>query len=268
MLFKDVICPQHTKTVWLRADGQVETTILRTLVFLKVPEPGAMRDVVARVPNQTAVMYESADARGLERKSSAEAAYVYWTPRGAVTPYAVYDHQLRWTSPGPTREPAIYTDIHCETRTGILAVEIVTPAMFEAAIVFKRPRWRSLTTEQSLMKQALKQLESGGAKPTLTENGVPVAVARPRTTHQRALCVRRVPRGGRRPLAETPRRHFLHRTLETPGAARSSLTAVRGSRFAVRLFSSACRSRREHRRAEHLRGLVRTRSLRAPRKDR
>jgi hypothetical protein len=171
VLFKDVICPQHTKTVWLRADGQVETTILRTLVFLKVPEPGAMRDVVARVPNQAAVMYESADARGLERKSSAEAAYVYWTPRGAVTPYAVYDHQLRWTSPGPTREPAIYTDIHCETRTGILAVELVTPAMFEAAVVFKRPRWRSLATEQSLMKHALKQLESGGAKPSLTEKG-------------------------------------------------------------------------------------------------
>lgn len=171
MLFKDVICPQHTKTVWLRADGQVETTILRTLVFLESPWPGAMRDVVARQANPDTVLYESPDARGLERQSSGDAAFVYWTPRTAVVPYALYDHQLRWTSLGATREPSVYTDVHCETRTGILAVEMVTPATFEAAVVFKRPRWRNLATEHSLMKHALKQLESGGQKPTLTENG-------------------------------------------------------------------------------------------------
>jgi hypothetical protein len=33
VLFTDVICPLHSKTIWLRTDGQVETTIERTLVF-------------------------------------------------------------------------------------------------------------------------------------------------------------------------------------------------------------------------------------------
>ena len=170
VLFKDVICPQHTKTVWLRTDGAVETTVRRTLVFLEAPEPGAMRDEVARVPNQDAVMYASPDARGIERKTTATTAFVYWTPRLPVARYALYDHELRWAAPGPTREPAVYTDVHCEVRTGVLALEMVTPAMFEGAVVFKRPR-RGLGTETQLMKHALKQLESGGARPTLTENG-------------------------------------------------------------------------------------------------
>ena len=171
LLFTDVICPLHAKTIWLRTDGQVETTIERTLVFLRAPEPGAMRDVVARDPNHDKMMYDSPDARGLERKSTADAAFVYWTPRVPVVPYALYPHSIRWVAPGPTREPAIYTDVHCEVRTGVLGVEIVTPAMFEAAVVFKRPRWRRLTTEASLMKHALKQLESGGEKPSILENG-------------------------------------------------------------------------------------------------
>ena len=171
VLFTDVICPLHSKTIWLRTDGQVETTIERTLVFLRAPEPGAMRDVVARDPNHDKMMYDSPDARGLERKSTADAAFVYWTPRVPVVPYALYPHSIRWAAPGPTREPAIYTDVHCEVRTGVLGVEIVTPAMFEAAVVFKRPRWRRLTTEASLMKHALKQLESGGEKPSILENG-------------------------------------------------------------------------------------------------
>ena len=189
-LFKDVICPQHTKTVWLRTDGQVETTIARTLVFLKAPGPGAMRDVVARAPKPEAVLYDSPDARGLERKTSSDAAFVYWTPRTPVVPYALYDHQLRWASPGPTREPAVYTDLHCEIRTGVLALEMVTPAMFEAAVVFKRPRWRALATEQALMKHALKQLESGGEKPTLIEKGARLSwkVSAPRI-NDRYVCV-------------------------------------------------------------------------------
>src|SRR5690349_8687746 len=118
VLFSDVICPQHAKTIWLRTDGQVETTIERTLVFLRAPEPGAMRDVVARDPNHDKMMYDSPDAKGLERKSTADAAFVYWTPRVPVVPYALYPHAIRWVAPGPTREPAIYTDVYCEVRTG------------------------------------------------------------------------------------------------------------------------------------------------------
>lgn len=190
ILFKDVICPLHTKTIWLRTDGQVETTIERTLVFLKAPYPGAVRDVVPRQANSDAVRYESPDARGLERRSSGNAAFVYWTPRAAVVPYAMYPHLLRWAQPGPTREPAIYTDIQCEAKTGILGVEMVTPAMFEAAVVFKAPRWRRLATEHSLMKHALKQLESGGEKPAIVEKGSRLqwTVAGPQI-NERYVCV-------------------------------------------------------------------------------
>ena len=188
-LFKDVICPQHTKTVWLRTDGQVETTITRTLVFLKPPKPGAMRDVVAQVRKPDTTMYESPDARGLEPRTSAHPAFVYWTPRATVVPYGLYEHLLRWTAPGPTREPAIYADLHCEVRTGVLALELVTPATFEAAVIFKRPR-RGLGTEEQLMKYALKQLASGGEKPPLVENGSRLTwtIAGPRI-NERYVCV-------------------------------------------------------------------------------
>ena len=190
VLFKDVICPQHMKTVWLRTDGQVETTIDRTLVFLRAPGPGAVRDVVAWVRPDEKVFYESSDARGLARRSNPNGTYVYWTPRAEVVPYALYPHQLRWTTPGPTREPAVYTDLFCETRTGLLSLQIVTPATFETAVIFKRPRWRQLATESSLMKHALKQLESGGDKPFIVDKGSRLewTIAGPRI-NERYVCV-------------------------------------------------------------------------------
>ena len=173
--FNDVICPEHVKTVWLRADGQIETTIDRKLVFLHAPPPNAMRDVVPATPDHATIRYESPDTKGFERKTGPRDAYLYWSPQKPIVPYAIYPHQLRWQSPGPTREAAISVDITCEHRTGVLGIQAVTPAAFESAVVFKRPRWRELRTEHSLMKEALRQLESGAEKPAVFENGTRVA---------------------------------------------------------------------------------------------
>lgn len=173
--FNDVICPEHVKTVWLRADGQIETTIDRKLVFLHAPPPNAMRDVVPATPDHATIRYESPDTKGFERKTGPRDAYLYWSPQKPIVPYAIYPHQLRWQSPGPTREAAISVDITCEHRTGVLGIQAVTPAAFESAVVFKRPRWRELRTEHSLMKEALRQLESGAEKPAAFENGTRVA---------------------------------------------------------------------------------------------
>ena len=99
----------------------------------------------------------------------------------AVAVASVALRQADWTverigaADGPTREAAISVDITCEHRTGVLGIQAVTPAAFESAVVFKRPRWRELRTEHSLMKEALRQLESGAEKPAVFENGTRVA---------------------------------------------------------------------------------------------
>ena len=220
--FTDVICPQHVKTIWLRPDEYVETTIDCSLVFLSVPGPGSLRDVVPVRPHDERVIYKSEDGRDLARKTSGGTAFVYWTPRKTVTRYALYAHQLNWRVPGPTRDAAVYTDLSCELRTGILGVQMITPSTFESGVVFKRPRWRGLATEGSLMKYALKQLERGGEKPTILENGnrLEWSVPNPRRG-ERYVCVAFHPGGvalWQKRLAEKSLSARLRRLVRLPAA--------------------------------------------------
>jgi hypothetical protein len=148
-------------------------TVRRTLVFLQVPEAG---DLVDGIPESgvdpTNSLYESPDALEIARGPRGRAMLVAWRPREAITPYALYTHQYSWRPSGSYAQPAQYTEVGCEMRTGALVLEMITPAMFETAVVFRRPRWPRLTTERRVIQRALRALDSNeGERPVITEQG-------------------------------------------------------------------------------------------------
>jgi hypothetical protein len=169
--FTDVVCPQHVKVIRVGADGRTEVEIERTLVFLDVPEPGDLLDAVPADTEGDAMRYRSPDARELLRTTGRNHTFVHWTPNEPIVPYALYVHRYGWTTSVSEGETALYTEFRCDTRTGVVDHEIGTAARFEAAVAFKRPRWRPMTTQASLVKYALERLESDTEKPSITDNG-------------------------------------------------------------------------------------------------
>ena len=49
--------------------------------------------------------------------------------------------------------------------------EMITPQEFETAVAFPRPGWSHMRSERTLIKYALKQLEGGGERPMIADNG-------------------------------------------------------------------------------------------------
>jgi hypothetical protein len=172
--FTDVVCPQHVKTIRVHNDARIEVIDRRSLVFLDLPESDDLRDVVPIAPEGESVPYLSPDAIELHRTSTRKGTQVCWIPRQPIVPYALYVHQHGWVWPGQPADAVLYNEFRCEMRTGAVDLEIVTPRRFEAGVAFKRPRWRRLSTERSLIKYALSQLESGGEPPTIADDGARV----------------------------------------------------------------------------------------------
>jgi thioredoxin-related protein len=56
-------------------------------------------------------------------------------------------------------------------RTGVFSFECLAPTSFEAAVVFKRPRWPRRMTERAAIDHALKRLNAAGQPPQITEGG-------------------------------------------------------------------------------------------------
>ena len=171
--FNGVVCPEDVKSICVEPGVGALVTVRRTLVFLEVPEPG---DLVDTIPESgvdpTNSLYESPDALEIARAPRGRAMRVAWRPRGVITPYALYTHQYSWRPSGSYAQPAQYTEVACEMRTGALVLEMITPATFEAAVVFRRPRWPRLTTERRVIEHALRALDSNeGERPVLTEHG-------------------------------------------------------------------------------------------------
>lgn len=169
--FPDVVCPHHVKTIRIGEDARIDVTVRRSLVFLDLPEPGDLRDAVAMRGDGDTLIHTSPDALELHRTSTPNWTLVYWMPREPVVPYALYVHQHGWSAAATPVDAASFTEFRCDMRTGVVDVEIVTPGRFEAAVAFKRPRWRRLATERSLVKYALRQPEGEGNRPVIGENG-------------------------------------------------------------------------------------------------
>jgi hypothetical protein len=172
--FSGVICPEHVKTICIDPEGRAQVTVQQKLVFLTVPDRGDLCDTCTLDP---ATVYDtfrvqSTDSIEIRRQRLGRGiAAIYWQPRAPITRYAIYDHQYSWVLGGSYGEPAVCTEFQCDTKTGIFTFEMLTPQGFDAALVFERPRWPILNTERKLVKYALKQIEAGGDRPSIVDNG-------------------------------------------------------------------------------------------------
>lgn len=177
--FRQVICTDQVKTVSIGPDMRAKVTVRRMLVFLDVPERGDLQDVIPVEPGTPAAggaepdaaSYTSPDAVEIGRERRGDVAVVRWRPRTAITPYSIYMHEYVWQPSGAPGGPAMHTEVRCDMRTGRLVLEMLTPKTFSTAVVFKRPRWRRLKSERSLIKYALRRLDDRRAWPALTDAG-------------------------------------------------------------------------------------------------
>jgi hypothetical protein len=170
--FDALVCPEDVKTICVEPGVGATVTVRRTLVFLEVPEVGDLVDAIPETGiDAEAAPYESLDAWEVSRRRRGRSMLVRWRPRQAIVPYNLYSHEYMWRPPGSYGQPAQYTEVQCEMRTGVLALEMFTPGTFEMAVVFRRPRWRRLASERSVIKYALRALEAEGERPAITEYG-------------------------------------------------------------------------------------------------
>jgi hypothetical protein len=171
--FTGVVCPEDVKSICVEPGVGALVTVRRTLVFLEVPEPGDLVDSIpeAGVDPQNA-LYESPDALEIARGLRGREMLVAWRPRNVITRYALYNHEYSWRPSGSYAQPAQYTEVACELKTGELVLEMITPATFETAVVFRRPRWRRLASERSVIKYALRAMDSEESeRPVITDHG-------------------------------------------------------------------------------------------------
>jgi hypothetical protein len=172
--FSDLICAEHVKSICIGPDGKAKVTVQEKIVFLEVPEIGDLHDTCA-VDQETTFenfIRQSPDSvEGPRRRVGPTTFVMDWMPKSPVTRFALYEHEFTWFPAGSQFQPALFTEYQCDKRTGHFLCELITPQMFEAAVVFERPRWPRLNTERQVMRYALKQIEAGGGRPSICDNG-------------------------------------------------------------------------------------------------
>jgi hypothetical protein len=172
--FADFICAEHVKSIAIGADGRAKVTVQEKLVFLDLPEIGDLHDTCA-VDQETTfdnfIRHSPDSVEGGRRRIGSAAFVIDWMPKSVVTRFALYAHEYSWFPAGSQLQPALFTEYQCGTRTGHFLCELITPQAFEAAVVFERPRWPLLNTERRVMRYALKQIEAGGGRPSICDNG-------------------------------------------------------------------------------------------------
>ena len=174
MRFTDVLCAEHVRSICIGTDGRAKIAVREKLVFLEPPEPGDLHDICAIDAETTFENFilQSADSAETGRTRQGRRAFVSdWEPRSRPTRFAIYDHEYSWYPVGSQLQPAVFSEFHCDARTGHYLCELITPQAFEAAVVFERPRWPRLNSERRLVKYALKLLEGGGERPSIHDNG-------------------------------------------------------------------------------------------------
>ena len=172
--FSDLICAEHIKSICIGPEGRAKVTVQEKLVFLDLPEIGDLHDTCS-VDQETTfdnfICHSPDSVEGGRRRVGSTAFVIDWMPKSAVTRYGMYEHEYSWFPAGTHLQPALFTEYLCHTRTGHFLCEWITPQAFEAAVVFERPRWPWLNTERRIMEYALKQIEAGGGRPRICDNG-------------------------------------------------------------------------------------------------
>jgi hypothetical protein len=172
--FTEVICAEHSKSICIGPDGRAKITVQEKLVFLDTPQIGDLHDTCT-VDQETTFenfIRQSPDSiEGPRRRLGSNTFVMDWMPKAAVTRFALYEHEYSWFPAGSHLQPALFAEYHCEMKTGHFLCEVITPQGFEAAVVFKRPRWTQLNTERRIVRYALKQIEAGAGGPSICDNG-------------------------------------------------------------------------------------------------
>ena len=169
--FTRLVCPEEVKTITVDAQWHAKVTVRRMLVFMDLPEDGDLRDIVPVDPYRDAdsSIIESPDASDIGRRQVSSGTCVYWRPHEPIVRYALYTHQRSWSSPAWDAKDVLWTELRCTDRTGIMAVEMIAPTAFQAAVAFKVPGWRQLGTERRLMKYALQQIDTSRSRPIIRD---------------------------------------------------------------------------------------------------
>jgi hypothetical protein len=172
--FADLICAEHIKSICIGPEGRAKVTVQEKLVFLEHPEIGDLHDTCSVDQDTTFdnfIRHSPDSVEGGRRRVGTNAFVIDWMPKSPITRHGLYEHEYSWFPAGSHLQPALLTEYRCGMRTGHFLCELITPQAFEAAVVFEKPRWPLVNTERRVMQYALKQIENGGARPSILDEG-------------------------------------------------------------------------------------------------
>jgi hypothetical protein len=171
--FAGVICVEATQTISIDEEWRGSISTRRKLVFVEMPTAGDLRDTygVGLDRSLSPVIYSSSDAVELGREEAAGPLTLYWWPRDPIALYTLYEHESGWRPATTFDTSALCLEYTCDMRTGAFNFECLGPASFEAAVVFKRPRWPRRLTERTAIEQALKRLNAAAHPAQITDGG-------------------------------------------------------------------------------------------------
>jgi hypothetical protein len=177
MPFKGAICVHGTQSVSIDPQGRAEIKFRKLLVFLEQPQGGDLRDVYAVGSGNTtsATIFESPDAVEVFREEPAPGTLeIVWLPGQPVILNALYEHQHGWQPSAIFDDPAVCIEYDCNMPTGIFTIELASATHFDAAVLFKRPRWPRRLTGRHIVSAALQQLKMPGPAPQISPDGAMV----------------------------------------------------------------------------------------------
>ncbi len=172
--FTGVICVHGIQSVSIDREGRAEINFRRSLVFLEPPAAGDLHDVYALGTDKatSAIIYRSPDAVEVSRAEPEPGRLmVSWLPREPIILNALYEHQNGWRPSVTFDDAAVCVEYDCNMPTGIFQIELGSPSQFDAAVLFKRPRWPLRLTARQIVRTALRQLKAQGPAPRITNDG-------------------------------------------------------------------------------------------------
>lgn len=196
--FRHVVCPEELKRITIDLQWRATVTTRREMVFLEQPGDGDLYDIVP-VDSQAggdSHLLESPDAVDIGHRRVSGHVRLYWQPRDSIVKYAVYTHERSWNTPAEDVREVLCTELTCQSRVAVMAIEVVAPVTYETAVAFKLPSWHWLATERRLMKHALTQIDVSRSRPIIdaTRTRVSWKVTSPRIG-DRFMCIAFTPRG-------------------------------------------------------------------------
>jgi hypothetical protein len=176
--FPGVICVEGTQTISIDEEWRASITTRQKLVFTKQPSAGDVRDryELGLGRSISSVIYSSPDSVELGREERAPGILtLYWWPKDPIALYTLYEHESGWKPSATFNAAALCFEYTCDMRTGVFGFECAAPTPFEAAVVFKRPRWPRRLTERAVIARALTRLTGDQSRPRILDDGRRVA---------------------------------------------------------------------------------------------